>query len=272
MSRRVGEQARLCLQSVEKDGLGVPIRIVGTEELHTGKHVEMTWKKSSRLAVLCTLLSAVAVVAADGHEAHRKKDSTTAEAIQKQTEPDSAETVPEQLPVEAATGGGDRGVGSSPAHESHAHAEPPRESLSILCWLGRIHPMVIHFPIALFLVAFVAEVLFAATGDELFRHALRFTLWGAVLSAAMAAPLGWLFAASGDTEGGWILEAHRWTGTAALLLGAAVLWIGEHTERTDGGRLLLRVSLALQATLIGSVGFLGGSLLYGIDHLWRRPG
>ena len=57
--------------------------------------------------------------------------------------------------------------------------------------------------------------------------------------------------------------------TAALLLGVAVLWIGERTERRGGSRLLLRASLALQASLIGSAGFLGGSLLYGFDHLWR---
>jgi hypothetical protein len=31
----------------------------------------------------------------------------------------------------------------------------------------------------------------------------------------------------------------------------------------------LRVSLAAQALLIGAVAFLGGSLLYGFDHLWR---
>ncbi len=71
---------------------------------------------------------------------------------------------------------------------------------------------------------------------------------------------------------GWLLEAHRWAGTAASGLGVAVLWIAERTERENGSRLLLRVSLLVQALLIGSVGFLGGSLLYGIDHLWRGIG
>jgi len=128
---------------------------------------------------------------------------------------------------------------------------------------------VIHFPIALFLDAFAAELFYFTTNQELFRGALRFCLWGAAMSAAVATPLGWMFAASGATEEGWILEAHRWAGTAALFLGLVVLLIVERAERTAGSRGPLRVLLALQALLIGGVGFLGGSLLYGLDHLWR---
>jgi uncharacterized membrane protein len=129
--------------------------------------------------------------------------------------------------------------------------------------------MATHFPIALFLAAFAAELLFIATQQELFRHALRFCLWGAVISAVIAAPLGWMFAASGATEEGWVLETHRWSGTTAACLGVVVLWVTEYTERAGGSRLWLRVSLATQALLIFAVGFLGGSLLYGFDHLWR---
>ena len=154
-------------------------------------------------------------------------------------------------------------------HESNESADAHSESVSLMDWLGRFHPMVIHFPIALFLAAFAAETMFALTGNELFRSALRFTVWGGALSATLAAPLGWMFAAAGGTEEGWILETHRWTGIAAVALGLTILWILERTERQGGSRLLLRVALAIQASLIGTVGFLGGSLIYGFDHLWR---
>jgi len=228
--------------------------------MQKGGCAAMTWKRFSSLALVCTLLLAVGAVAAGGHEAHRKSDSVSAEATEKERV---------RQPLEAASEEPVAATGSQSTHPPHGPADTPPESVSLLSWLGRLHPMVIHFPIALFLVAFVAELLFAATREELFRHALRFSLWGGAISAVIAAPLGWMFAASGATEEGWLLEAHRSAGTAASVLGIAVLWIGERAERANGKRLLLRVSLGLQALLIGSVGFLGGSLLYGIDHLWR---
>jgi uncharacterized membrane protein len=139
-----------------------------------------------------------------------------------------------------------------------------------LSWIGRFHPLVIHFPIALLLAALIAELLFSATGELLFRHALRFCLWGGALGVLAAAPLGWAFAASGATESGWLLEAHRWTGSSASILCIAAVWANERVERVGGSRLPLQILLVILALLTGSAGFLGGSLLYGLDHLaWR---
>ncbi len=232
----------------------------------------MRWMRSSSLAVVCTLLFAVGAGAARGHEAHRQATSVTDEATQDErpSQPLESAAEPAREPtLELARTEPPAESNSHSTHQPHAHAAAPTEPVSVLDWLGRLHPMVIHFPIALFFAALVAEILFIVTREEMFRHALRFSLWGGAMSAAIAAPLGWIFAASGAGEEGWILEAHRWAGTAALCLGVVVLWVGERTERADGSRLLLRISLAVQASLIGGVGFLGGSLLYGFDHLWR---
>jgi uncharacterized membrane protein len=138
-------------------------------------------------------------------------------------------------------------------------------------WLGRWHPLLVHFPIALLLSAAIAELLFGLTKQETYRQALRFCLWGGTLSALAAAPLGWALAASGATEPGRILEAHRWAGSSATVLSVAVLWIHERAERASGSRRVLRLALAIQALAISGAGFLGGSLLYGIDHLAWRP-
>lgn len=202
------------------------------------------------LLIACVLLQLLGALAASGHEAHRKSQAIAVEVpIASPTSP-----LPPASPAE-------------PILAPDDPTDPPRSSP--LSWLGRLHPMMTHFPIALFLAALVSELLFAATREVLFRHALRVMLWGGAMGAVIAAPLGWWFAASGAGEEGWILEAHRWAGTAAACLGIVVLWIGERTERASDRRLLLRIGLFLQALLIGSVGYLGGSLLYGIDHFWR---
>jgi uncharacterized membrane protein len=215
------------------------------------------------LALIGTSLAALCAGAATAHEAHRKGDSAKLEA----TAIDQPAEVVKPAGVDPTAPAGVESTRQAPSPP-----EAPVTSVSIMELLGRLHPMVIHFPIALFIASLVAEMLYAATRSELFRHALRFALWGAAMSALVAAPLGWMFAATGTTEEGWLLEAHRWAGTAALVLGVVVLWIGEWSERTNGRRLLLRISLVFQAILVGSAGFLGGSLLYGFDHLWRGIG
>lgn len=186
------------------------------------------------------------------HKAHEKKPVPTSVA-----EAPAEESSPTQ------------GASAAPAN-AIAEEEVERPT-TVLSWIGRLHPMVVHFPIALFISALVAEILFAATRQALFRHALRFLLWGGALSAAIAAALGWIFAATEPTDHGWLLDAHRWVGTAATALGFVVLSVNERVEWVGGTRAVLRVSLATIALLIGVTGFLGGSLLYGIDHLAWSP-
>jgi len=145
--------------------------------------------------------------------------------------------------------------------------EASKEPTTLLSWIGRLHPLVVHFPIAFFISTIVAEILFVATRRDLFRHALRFILWGGALSAIVAVALGWAFAATGPTDHGRLLEAHRWSGTASAVFGLAVLAVNEWIERVAGSRALLRLCLVAMAVLTGTTGFLGASLLYGIDHL-----
>ena len=164
------------------------------------------------------------------------------------------------------------------AVESVAHEHPgapgaadaekaPNAPTTLVSWMGRLHPMSVHFPIAFFISALAAEILFAGTRRDLFAHSLRFLLWGGAASAIVAVSLGWTFAATRATDHGRLLEAHRWAGTAVAILGLAVLAVNERLERAAGSRALLRLSLAVIAVLAGATGFLGGSLLYGIDHL-----
>jgi uncharacterized membrane protein len=189
---------------------------------------------------------------AQAHKAHESKTTSTS----------VAEVVVEEQPQA-------QGASALPATVNPGASV--KRPTTVLSWIGRFHPMVVHFPIALFISALVAEILFAATRQNLFRHALRFLLWGGALSAGVAVVLGWIFAAHEPTDHGWLLDAHRWAGTAASALGFIVLLVNELRERAGGTRALLRVSLVAIAVLIGATGFLGGSLLYGIDHLVWSP-
>ena len=238
-----------------------------------------------RLIKFCVLAFMIAAGPSHAHKAHQEsKPVAVTEAFEATTSvPESA--APEEAVVatmERGSTASDLSAPESTLHSGHhadevehpLDAESPASSWVRLVptLLGRLHPMLIHFPIALFLSAFVAEIFYLTTRSELFRHTARFCVWGGFLGALAAVPMGWLFAATGETETGWLLEAHRWAGTSVLVLGSLVLWAGERNEAGTGARPVFQALLTLQAMLVAGTGFLGGSLLYGIDHLWRGIG
>ena len=137
--------------------------------------------------------------------------------------------------------------------------------------IGRLHPVVVHFPIALLLVATMFEawslVMRRATYGATVRPLVRL---GAV-TGCVAAALG-LILEPEIRVAGWVhdvLDMHRLLGllVPALAAGAAVL--GEVYRRR--GRAYLRWSylglLALTATAVAVAAHLGGELVYGPDYL-----
>lgn len=200
----------------------------------------MNWQKP------CLAVALLLVMASEGaalaHEAHHDHEAEAERAVQ-------------EAGAAAVAHRGAQGSDAEPA--------------SLFLWPGRLHPMLVHFPVALFAAAALAELLFARTGHDPFHHVVRFCVWLAALGAALAVPTGWLFARAGASEPGWILETHRWTGVGSLTLSVVVVWLVERAER-GAGRTALRVALVVQLALVAVTGFLGGSLLYGIDHLWRH--
>src|SRR5688572_4499914 len=96
--------------------------------------------------------------------------------------------------------------------------------------LGRLHPLLVHFPIALLLAALVAELRRPrATGPSEAgpSEAGGYCLALGTLGALLAALTGWLFAAHDPPGMPGMLFWHRWTGVAtaaAALLTLVSAW------------------------------------------------
>lgn len=153
----------------------------------------------------------------------------------------------------------------------HAHDTAGRSRLAV--WIGRFHPPATHFPIALLFAALLAELALIATGKVRFRHTVGFCLVLASAGAVVAALLGWFNAGFVLWDEDWVLATHRWlgTGTAALSLLTLALF-ARATSSTAPPRAVVpyRIVLILTVVLVGVTGFLGGSLVHGLDHLaWR---
>jgi hypothetical protein len=148
----------------------------------------------------------------------------------------------------------------------HLGAPPVRR---LLGWLGKFHVLVVHFPIALLLVAALAEAVAAWRGVRGPQPAVRLcTLLGAG-GACAAAALGWLHADFGGhgAAAGPVLSLHRWIGTAVSLGAAGAALLSEWGIRRRRCGPLFRPTLWVSAALVAATGHFGGILTHGDGFL-----
>src|SRR6516165_4691247 len=136
---------------------------------------------------------------------------------------------------------------------------------NLLRLLGRFHPAIVHFPIALLAVAAVFEVWQVVRRKPGLSPATAPCLVLGAVSAIVASALGFLF----DDGGGELVELHKWVGiasTAAAFLAAVLVRMA---ASSPGALMTLRVLLFAGATLVGGTGYLGGELVFGRNHLFK---
>ena len=142
---------------------------------------------------------------------------------------------------------------------------------AILEFFGNLHPVVVHFPIALVIVAAGAEIFGVfCRGHRRYSMTIVCVVVAAFFSI-FAAWAGWLNAI-GDARSGTaerVLLFHRWIGIAM----ASVITITLIVTLIDMARprywLLAcsRATLILAALLVMVAGYLGGELVYGNGYL-----
>ncbi|MCA9285287.1 MAG: hypothetical protein KDA22_08745, partial [Phycisphaerales bacterium] len=189
----------------------------------------------------------------------------------------------------AAAVGAAVGVVAAAAQGDDGAAAVPALADRLLRAGGRLHPMLVHFPIGLLLTAAAIEWI----GLPFRRHAARqrgdegasnaspaatACLAIGALAAAAAAWAGWMNA-DFETHGRSVqstLTLHRWTGVAAASLALLVLVLRGAAGSTQHPRAasLYRLGLLLTAGFVGLTGHLGGTIVYGTGYLtsvlWPR--
>ena len=161
----------------------------------------------------------------------------------------------------------------APAAAADASDDPPKLSFlkQFIRWLGKFHAVSTHFPVALLLVALLAEGLAILTRRESWIGTIRFLVIVAALSAVAASVLGWFnaaFSAYGSGSSAAVLLWHRWLGTFTAFWAcvcAGLLLVHECPEGSQE-RSRFRAALFVGAVLVGISGFLGSALIYGLDH------
>ncbi|MHB1158079.1 MAG: c-type cytochrome domain-containing protein [Phycisphaerales bacterium] len=126
-----------------------------------------------------------------------------------------------------------------------------------VAFVGRFHPVVVHFPIALVIAALAAEML---RRREAARVCLTLGAAGAIAAAAMGWALWLHTSAAGERE--TYMTLHQWVGTA-MAVWTAMTW---GLERSKLPRRYYLAALVIAAAGIGLVGHWGGLLVWGVNY------
>lgn len=132
----------------------------------------------------------------------------------------------------------------------------------MLTFLGRFHPLLVHLPIGILLLA----VLFAWLGRwQRFQHlraVVPFTLLMGTVAAIFSGVTGYILSLSGEYDL-QALNQHRNLGIAVAVWGVLLLLLQKSVLNQKFGALLQLVLLVL----VSLAGHLGGSLTHGSDYL-----
>ena len=132
----------------------------------------------------------------------------------------------------------------------------------LIGWFGRLHPAIVHFPIAFFPAALFTAIV--GRRRPAFASPVQFLVVAGGIFAPVAAVAGWFAGLSADPEP--ILAYHRWLGVAVGIVGAALgVWAWRRPWEDRGVGMIL--ALTLMTIAVAIQGFLGAAVTHGMEHM-----
>jgi uncharacterized membrane protein/mono/diheme cytochrome c family protein len=133
-------------------------------------------------------------------------------------------------------------------------AQAPESGVSshwIIVFLGRLHPMIVHFPLSLFYVALIFDLLDIYQKSEHFRKTVSVLIILGACSSVLAVIFGLLLAESGEYSADAV-SLHRWTGILTAVL-SLLIWISGYLFNGKFRTWILLVTV-LAVTVAGHQG------------------
>ncbi len=132
-------------------------------------------------------------------------------------------------------------------------------------FLGRFHPLLVHIPIGVLLLAFLMEY-FIFKKKAAFSFAIEVTLLIGYISAIVAAILGWLLSFSGEYDV-TLLNKHQWWGISLCFVSFFLWGFKKYASQKPYFEKLYKPLFFLTILLLLVTGHFGGSLTHGEDFL-----
>ena len=137
----------------------------------------------------------------------------------------------------------------------------------ILQFFGRLHPLLVHFPIGLLVVALIFEVTTIGGKRKGLRDGINWMVYVGAVTASFTALFGWLLRSQEDYNGD-LVNNHQFTGIATAifaLITAFVLW--NTLKKKSKDLKAYRFFLMVTVLILGIAGHLGANITHGEDYL-----
>lgn len=134
--------------------------------------------------------------------------------------------------------------------------------LTISEFLGRFHPVLVHLPIGILLIAAVFYVLSLREQYKSLQQATTVALLLGMMSAVGSCISGYLLSISGDYEADMV-STHKWMGFAVAAVAIVSYFL--HTRKNNA----VKWTIGLMTVLIFITGHSGGSITHGSDYLTK---
>jgi uncharacterized membrane protein/mono/diheme cytochrome c family protein len=155
----------------------------------------------------------------------------------------------------------------------NSYAESPSSAVSndffwLWRFLGRLHPIAVHFPVSLLLFAAVLELFTLKNFDTSSRTGIRLLLAAGNIAAIISAIMGLLLV----KEGGYELQVsniHQWAGIGTAFFSAITWFVSNSIHKKDKRSWikLYRFCLFTSAIGVAIAGHFGASLTHGKDYI-----
>ena len=134
-------------------------------------------------------------------------------------------------------------------------------------FLGRLHPLAVHFPVGLLVFAAILELFTLKKFRSSLRPGINLLVVAGVISAIFSAVFGFLLSRDGDY--GEDLNIHQWIGIATACLGAVSWLLLNRILKKNQLNLVIpyRSILFISALGVSVAGHFGASLAHGNDYL-----
>ena len=134
-------------------------------------------------------------------------------------------------------------------------------------FFGRLHPLIVHFPIALLIIVAFLELLLLKKRTQEMRSAINILLIIGCFSAVLAAIFG-LFLKAEDDYAGSALAIHQWSGIATAVLSAITLWLHRRVVQANGHAIKsYRIFLISTVVGVSIAGHYGATLTHGSNFI-----
>lgn len=137
----------------------------------------------------------------------------------------------------------------------------------ILQFLGRLHPLLVHFPIGLLFTGFILELLTLKGKRKGLRDGISFMVYIGAGFAVFSALFGWFLKTQEDYTGN-LVDNHQYTGIATAVLALiTALVLKSSLKKSPLNFKAYRIVFLMTVVLLTIAGDLGANLTHGEDYL-----